>query len=134
MGLFNRDSFLAQINSDQEFQLESRYLNLKLRLEMGDDTFIVKVKEGAVDIFVPSGPNHMTLMHDYDLEISASNEEWTKFLATNPKPFYQDLFSAVIKHDFRWGGNVKMWFANYASLRRFFDVMRAHTLEMEAVR
>lgn len=134
MGLFNSESFLAQINADPEFQLESRYLSLKLRLEMGADTFIVKVREGAVDVFVPSGPNHMTLMHDYDLEISASNEEWTKFLSKNPKPFYQDLFSVVIKHDFRWGGNVKMWFANYGALRRFFDVMRAHTLEMEAVR
>lgn len=134
MGLFNSESFLAQINADPEFQLESRYLSLKLRLEMGADTFIVKVREGAVDVFVPSGPNHMTLMHDYDLEISASNEEWTKFLSKNPKPFYQDIFSVVIKHDFRWGGNVKMWFANYGALRRFFDVMRAHTLEMEAVR
>jgi hypothetical protein len=49
-----------------------------------------------------------------------------------PKPFYHDLFAAVTRHDFEWGGDVKLWFAYYGALRQMFWLMRHHvTLKQE---
>jgi hypothetical protein len=94
-------------------------------LIVGDEVQIIKVKDGVVtDVFEPSGRNYLIEVHEYDLFVKAPVSEWAQFFVDEPRPFYQDLFAAVTRHDFEWGGDVKMWFAYYGALRQMLYVMR----------
>ena len=41
-----------------------------------------------------------------------------------PRPFYQDVASALFRHGFALGGDVESFFAYHAALRRLIAVLR----------
>ena len=125
MGFLETEKFKEAVNNDPEFTIAGRYWSATIKLDVGNETTIIKVKDGAVtDVFEPSGRNYMIQVREYDLVISAPAQEWAQFFVDEPKPFYHDLFAAVTRHDFQWGGDVKMWFAYYGALRQMFSIMR----------
>ena len=122
----------AALNSDPEFVIAARFWNATVRLGLGESTYILKVRDGELQSMDPPGaPNLMTELRDYDLEIYAPEQEWAQFFVDVPRPFYQDLFSAVTRHDFRYGGDIKMFFAYYAALRRMLKVMSSYATILE---
>ncbi|GCE42052.1 hypothetical protein Rhow_005711 [Rhodococcus wratislaviensis] len=122
------ERFTEALNLDPEFKIAARFWNAIVRLEIGDETYVLVIRDGRLDSMTPpEGNNLMTVARNYDIEISAPIEEWSKFFQRVPRPFYQDLFSAVTRHNFRYGGDMKMFFAYYAALRRVFDFMRSYT-------
>ena len=125
MSFLNGEKFIRAVNSDPEFMIAARYWNVTLKVVVGDEVVIIKVKDGVVtDVFEPSGRNFLIEMHEYDIVVSAPAHEWARFFEQEPKPFYHDLFAAVIRHDFEWGGDVRLWFAYYGALRQLFSIMR----------
>ncbi|REE70873.1 hypothetical protein C8E05_0202 [Rhodococcus wratislaviensis] len=128
MPFVDTERFTEALNLDPEFKIAARFWNAIVRLEIGDETYVLVIRDGRLDsIAPPEGNNLMTVARNYDIEISAPIEEWGKFFQRVPRPFYQDLFSAVTRHNFRYGGDMKMFFAYYAALRRLFDLMRSYT-------
>ncbi len=65
-----------------------------------------------------------TVFDAYDFEVAGPKDGWTEIFARVPRPFYQDLVSAIFRHGFTLGGDVESFFAYHAALRRVIDVMR----------
>ena len=134
MGFLDTEGFLKAINGDPEFRIAGRFWNAKIRVIVGAETLIIKIADGVVvDVSEPTGRNYMVDCREYDITISAATREWEQLFAPEPRPFYHDLFAAVSRHGFDWGGDVKMWFTYYAALRQMFALMgRFASLRQEA--
>lgn len=125
MALVDLERFKEAVNRDPEFKIAARFWNATVKVGMGEDTLILKIKDGVLqDVMEPAGPNLIVVMREYDIEVSAPEAEWVQFLQEKPRPFYQDLLSAVVRHNFTWGGDLETWFAYYGALRRMFELMR----------
>ncbi len=118
-GLKGEDLRVA-LNTDPEFQLSARYWNGRVKLDFGDRVYIISVHDGVVEN-IEEDP---TMYDPCDLSISASSEGWDKLLAATPRPFYQDMYSASVHHEFDIEGDLEQFFAYHAALRRMTQIMR----------
>ena len=60
MGSLETEKFKEAVNNDPEFAIAGRYWNATIKLAVGDETVIIKVKDGAVtDLFEPSGRTYL---------------------------------------------------------------------------
>jgi hypothetical protein len=114
-------SLVDAINSDPEFRLAARFWNGSFRLGMAaDEAYLFDVRDGRV-----TGINCAPTPFDaWDFEVAGPRDGWAEILAGTPKPFYQDVASAVFRHGFTLGGDVESFFAYHAALRRVIEVMR----------
>jgi len=119
MAMFDKDAFVRSVNSDPEFALAGRYLNGAVKLEMGGDAVLLTFRDGKL-----SKLSEPTLFDSADVVIRGSEDDWREFLQPVPKPFYHDMFAAVVRHGFEWSGDMVTLFAYYGAFRRMFDVMR----------
>jgi hypothetical protein len=114
-------ALIEAINADPEFQLAARFWNGSFRFGMGPaEAYVFRVRDGRV-VDVNRQP---TPFDAWDFEIAGPREGWNEILARVPKPFYQDVASAVVRHGFALGGDVESYFAYHAALRRVVEVMR----------
>jgi hypothetical protein len=119
MAMIDKDAFVASVNSDPEFALAGRFLNSTMKLDMGDDPILLTFRDGKL-----ANLSEATLFDSADVGIKGSAEDWREFLQPIPKPFYHDMFAAVVREGFEWSGDVVTMFAYYSAFRRMFDVMR----------
>ncbi|MGH7823296.1 MAG: hypothetical protein ACREQ9_26345 [Candidatus Binatia bacterium] len=117
----NESTLLEAINSDPEFRLTARYWNGEFKLAMGAaEAYIFRVRDGRV-----ASVNRSPAPFDaWDFEVAGPAEGWREILRREPRPFYQDLASAVFRHGFTLGGDLGSFFAYHAALRRMVAVMR----------
>ena len=117
----NRAAIVEAVNGDPEFQLAARFWNGSFRFGMGaDEAYVFRVRDGRlVDVNLAPTPYDA-----WDFAISGPAEGWAEILAPVPRPFYQDVASALLRHGFDLGGDVESYFAYHAALRRVVDVMR----------
>jgi hypothetical protein len=117
----NRESFVEAVNADPEFRLAARFWDGSFRLGIGaQEAYVFRVRDGRL-VGVNGQP---TAFDAWDFEISGPPDGWRQILAEVPRPFYQDVASAVFRHGFSLGGDVESFFAYHAALRRIVDVMR----------
>ena len=120
MSRLNGENLREALNTDPEFQLSARYWNGRVKLDFGDRVYIIGVHDGVVEN-IQEDP---TMYDPSDLSISASSEGWDELLAEMPRPFYQDIYSASVHHDFEIEGDLEQFFAYHAALRRMTQIMR----------
>lgn len=120
MSRLNGENLREALNTDPEFQLSARYWNGLVKLDFGDRVYIISVHDGSVEN-IQEDP---TMYDPSDLSISASSEGWDELLAEMPRPFYQDIYSASVHHDFEIEGDLEQFFAYHAALRRMTQIMR----------
>lgn len=89
----------AALNDDPEFRLMARLWTARLVLEIGDDRYLVEVRDGEVARFT----DRVTLFDSFDIRIGGSTDGWTRLLALEPEPMYQDLFRPCCTAASRWG-------------------------------
>jgi hypothetical protein len=112
---------LEAINADPEFRRAARYWNGSFRWSMPpDEAYLFRIRDGAL----VAVNRHPTIFDEWDFEISGPKEGWKEILAAVPRPFYQDVASALFRHGFSLGGDVESFFAYHAALRRMLAVMR----------
>ena len=126
MDLVDLERFKASVNEDPEFKIAGRFWDGTIKVGMGDQELILRVRDGKLqDVLEPTDPNDMLQqLYDWDIQVVGPEAEWRRFLQPEPQPFYHDLFAAVVRHDFAWGGDMEMWYAYYGALRRMFELMR----------
>jgi hypothetical protein len=108
------------MNSDPEFRLAARYMTEDILFGVGDSRCIVKVCDGVVkDIALKPTP-----VDKWDYFIKGPEKSWEKLLQPFPPPFYQGFFTAAMREDFEFGGNVEALFAHYWATQRMIAVMR----------
>lgn len=109
------------LNGDPEFRLQARHWDSRLRYEMGEDVFILVIRDGMVtDVVENPGP-----FDEWRIEFVAGDETWANILAAVPRPFYQDIWSAQLHHGLRVGGDLEGMFAYFAAVRRITHLLRS---------
>jgi pimeloyl-ACP methyl ester carboxylesterase len=108
------------VNADPEFRLAARYWNGSFRFGMGAEAYVFRVRDGRVaDVNCAPTP-----FDAWDFEVSGPPEAWREILAPVPRPFFQDVASAVFREGFSLGGDLESFFAYHAALRRLVAVAR----------
>ena len=118
----SESKLLCAINADPEFRLAARFWNGSFRLSLGaDEAYLFHVRDGEL-----AGVNRQPTIFDaYDFEVAGPKDGWAEIFAPTPRPFYQDVASALFRHGFTLGGDVESFFAYHAALRRVIAVLRA---------
>ena len=112
----NWESVQSHANSDGEYLLNARFWDTTLCIGIGDESVQLTISDGKLTGVEPGSEG--------DLSISASEEGWTEMLAKTPRPFYQDLFPAIVYHGFQVTGDTMSYFAYYPAVRRLVELMR----------
>ncbi len=116
------DGFQKELNQDPEFAHTARYWDSRIRLGMGDEAFMLKVRDGSLADVSPY------LVEDScDLDIDAPGSDWEEFLQPKPRPMYHSLYAVTFHHDFKITGDLTDGWAYMQALIRLFEVMRHHT-------
>jgi hypothetical protein len=121
MKLFDVDAFQEAVNRDGEFQIAGRFLDGALKLHFGDEALLLRFRDGKV-----AGIIEPTLFDSADITIRGPVANWREFLKPLPKPFFHDMFAAIVRNEFDWAGNSETFFAYYGAFRRMFQIMREH--------
>jgi len=108
------------MNEDPEFALVARFWSGRFRVGIGDDARIVQIDNGRVE-HIEDEP---TVFDEWDFSIGGPSDGWEKMLQPEPRPFYQDIWSAVFWHDFTIEGDLEQFFAYHAAVRRTIQLMR----------
>jgi len=117
----NRKRLLEAVNADPEFRLAARFWNGSFRFSIGAaEAYVFRVRDGVL-VDVNCAP---WVFDPFDFEIAGPGEGWEAIFAKEPRPFYQDVFPAIIRHGFSLGGDVESFLAYHAALRRLIAVMR----------
>ena len=127
MVVFHPRSLLERANRDPEFTRAARRCNVKIKVVVGEHAYIFSVGDGLIEE-VNDDP---TVYDAWDLEIGGSYESWLEVVVPEPRPFYQDVFSATLKHDFYVGGDMEMFFAYHPAIRRMVELMRMDYLSAD---
>lgn len=116
------EGFREGVNKDPEFAHAGRYWDSKIRLGMGDEAFLLVIRDGALSDVRP-----YRIEDSCSLDISAPASDWEKFLQPVPPPMYHSLYAVTFHHDFKITGDLLDGWAYMQALIRVFEVMRHHT-------
>ena len=111
-------------NNDPEFRIAARFWDTVLRITMGDTAHLLYIRDGQMTAVRPWDPMQQ-VWTSWQVSITAPAEDWSKFLAPLPPPFYQDLWGATLHHGFTVEGDLASFYPYYPAMRRLFDLMRA---------
>jgi len=109
-----------RLNSDPEFRMAARFMSQDILIGVGDAKCIIRAREGIITeiVFNPSQ------IDKWNFFIRAPEKGWQLFLKPFPPPFYQGFFTAAMREDFEFGGDVEALFAHYWAVQRMLAVMR----------
>ncbi len=110
----------SYVNSDPEFRLAAARMMTNVLLGVGESRCVVKVREGVVSEIL-ANPVFAEACSFY---VKGSEEAWAKFLQPVPPPFYNGVFSAMIRQNFELGGDLEEAFSDFWPLTRMFDLFR----------
>ena len=118
MQLFDANAITSAANADGEFKLAARLWNADVRFDLGADIYLMRMRDGRISDFSKGAAAN------YDVKISAPEDDWRELLKPVPKPFYQDLMAAMTRHNFRVEGNLTGFNPYYRAICRLFELMR----------
>lgn len=119
MTLFNQTKFIDAVNADGEFQISARYLDGALKLYFDRESLLLCFRAGRLATITPG-----VMFDSADVTIRGSRANWREFLQPVPRPFFHDMFAAIVRNEFEWAGNSETFFAYYGAFRRMFQLMR----------
>ena len=123
MAKFDAAAIGAAANADGEFQLAARLWNTDLRFDVGDDSYILRMRDGRVAEFAPLDASTAARVKS-DARISAPITDWDELLKPMPKPFFQDLMAAITRQNFKIEGDLLGFHPYYRATCRLFELMR----------
>ena len=86
--------FYEMASKDPEFNKEIRYLNGDVKLVMGDKVYLMIIREGRLIAIDDTCSKDVPA----NIEFSGTEDHWERLTARAPKPFYQVLETACVKH------------------------------------
>jgi len=109
-----------RINNDPEFRVAGKYLSEDILFAAGAKQCIFRLRDGVVkEILLDPSP-----MDSWSFFIKAPEKSWEKLLQPFPPPFYQTFFTAAMREDFEFGGNLEVAYASYWATQRIISIMR----------
>src|ERR1700733_8815435 len=116
--MLDTNAITASANTDGEFKLAARLWNADVRFDVGANTYLMRMRDGHIRDFEKSAAAN------YDVKISAPEEDWRELLKPVPKPFYQDLMAAMTRHNFRVEGDLLGFNPYYRAISGLVEVVR----------
>lgn len=116
---FDSSRLVAALNEDGEFRIGARLWTGAVRLDAGEDRYVLRMAGGEASAFEPSDGSGAV-----DLAIGASPEQWELLLEAEPQPFYHDLYAARTWQGITLEGDQLRWAPRYPAVRRLLEVMR----------
>lgn len=91
----DKKAFFDAARADFEFTRETRYLTGVIRLDLGDESWALSFANGAF-----AGITDGSKVPDAEAKIivGGTKEQWDELLEVKPRPFYQCIQSAAVKH------------------------------------
>jgi hypothetical protein len=118
---FDYSSIIDSANEDGEFKIAARFWDAIVRLDVGEQSHIMRVRDGRlVSLYKCDSAGAA----GYDIRISAPESDWEELLRPVPQPFYQDLMAASWRHGFRVEGHVIEFYPYYRAINRLFELIR----------
>ena len=115
---FDSARLVEALNADGEFRLAARLWTGAVRLDSGDDAYVVRFADGRAAAFDAWDDE------DVDVRIAATPEQWELMLEAEPRPFYHDLYAARTWQGITVEGDQLRWAPRYPALRRLLEIMR----------
>jgi hypothetical protein len=113
-------SLAASVAADASMQRRGRWLTATCQLDIGGDTWLLRIVDGRVAEVRP-GP---FLTPSADFAVSGDEAVWRRFLAAEPPPGDHDLFAFIKRKEMRVTGDLHplmshllYWKALFAHLR-----------------
>jgi hypothetical protein len=123
MPLFDCDAVVEAANADSEFKLAARYWNSNLRLGADDEAYLMRIRDGRIAAFSRLRRAEAAKAAT-DVQITGSRGGWQELLMAVPKPFFQDLMSAVTRENFQLEGDLIAFYPYYRATCRLLEIMR----------
>jgi len=95
-------SLIEKNERRSELSIMAQYLNTCFMISTVDDEYLVKIEKGIVTI-VEEGP---FVMPSYIFKLTASKEEWFKFLQTTPQPGSHDIIAMLRRKVLKFEGDL----------------------------
>ena len=95
-------SLIEKNERRSELSIMAQYLNTCFMISTVDDEYLVKIEKGIVTN-VEEGP---FVMPSYTFKLSASKEEWFKFLQTTPQPGSHDIIAMLRRKVLKFEGDL----------------------------
>jgi hypothetical protein len=113
-------SFADAAKADFEFTRETRYLTGTIKLDFGTDAWALNFANGKlVDVTEGADVDEKRCK----IVVGGTPEQWDMLLEMKPKPFYQCIQSAAVKHGMRIS-NTNETFAYLPGLNRMTTLLR----------
>jgi len=112
---------IDRANEDGEFKIAARFWDTTIRLDVGEQSHIMRVRDGRLVSLCKCDSVEAA---SYDIRISAPESDWEELLRPVPRPFYQDLMAASWRHGFRVEGHVIEFYPYYRAINRLFELIR----------
>ena len=123
MAMFDPSAIAKAANADGEFQQAARLWNANLRFDVGDNSYLLKMRGGSIEEFAAIAASDRWRVQA-DAWISAPDEDWRELLKPVPKPFFQDLMAAITRQNFKLEGDLTGFHPYYRATCRLFELMR----------
>ncbi|MEM6460330.1 MAG: hypothetical protein AAF724_00275 [Pseudomonadota bacterium] len=116
----DRGSFETLARADFEFSRETRYLTGTIKLDFGNDLWALNFEDGAL---IEVGDGAGVDDSDCKIIVGGTSDQWDALLAPKPKPFFQCIQSAAVKHGMRISDSNET-FAYLPGLNRMTTLLR----------
>ncbi len=115
-----RQSFADTARQDFEFTRETRYLTGAIKLDFGTSAWLLNFDDGKLtDIADGAGVTE----ENCTIVVGGTPEQWEMLLEMKPRPFYQCIQSAAVKHGMRISDTHES-FAYLPALNRMTTLLR----------
>lgn len=111
---------MNSLNTDPEFAINSRHWNATIKLSVGSTDHVIEIVDGRVRS-IATNPE---LLDEPSISLGGPEEVWDEILKAEPRPFYHDVFGAIIHHGLIMTGNTVPLYAYYPAIRRMVEVLR----------
>jgi len=116
----NQSAFLEVARGDFEFKRETRYLTGVIKLDFGESAWAMTFEEGALTGIADGKKVPDT---SCKIVVGGTSEQWDALLELKPKPFYQCIQSAAVKHGMKISDTNES-FAYLPGLNRMTTLLR----------
>jgi hypothetical protein len=85
----SRDKLKSALRDDPEFRVFARYWSGSLRFDIGDDAYLIKIKDGEVNAVDSQAP---ATSGSGDVVITAPADDWAEFFKPLPDLWYHEFY------------------------------------------
>lgn len=108
------------INRDPEFILAARHLSSEILFREGGSVCLLRLRDGVIsEIRLDATP-----ADSWSFSIEGPVESWEKLLQPVPPPFYNGIYSGMMRGKFRITGNIEDAYAHLRAVNRMTDLLR----------